>query len=137
MINRRYFLKGSFLAATGLVMLNPTKMFAHDDDHDDDYKGIIYTKENPGRWSKKVKSHAPLATVEGNKIRVKTMHGMSEVHYIVKHTLIGKDGTVLAEKTFYPTDKAVSVFELEKVPKSFYVTSFCNIHDMWVSEYGS
>ncbi|NOX67323.1 MAG: desulfoferrodoxin [Chlorobi bacterium] len=134
MINRRYFLKGSFLAATGLVVLNPSKTFA-DDNHE--YSGIIYTKDNPGKWSKKVKSHAPSATVEGKKVTVKTMHGMSEAHYIVKHTLVGKDGTVLAEKTFYPKDKAVSVFELDKVPKSFYVTSFCNIHDMWVSEYSS
>lgn len=134
MINRRYFLKGSFLAATGLVVLNPSKTFA-DDDHK--YSGIVYTKDNPGKWSKKVKSHAPIATVEGNKITVKTMHGMSEPHYIVRHTLVGKDGIVLADKTLYPTDKAVSVFELDKAPKSFFVTSFCNKHDLWVSEYSS
>ena len=98
---------------------------------------FFYTKDAAGKWSKKAKSHAPVATVEGNKVTVKTLHGMSEEHYIVRHTLVGKDATVLAEKTLYPTDKAVSVFELEKAPKSFYATSFCNKHDLWVSEYGS
>lgn len=134
MINRRYFLKGSFLAATGLVVLNPSKMFASDKNK---FSGIVYTKDDPGKWSKKVKSHAPVATVDGKKVTVKTMHGMSEQHYIVRHTLVSKDGVVLAEKTLYPTDKAVSVFEVEKLPKSFYVTSFCNKHDLWVSEYSS
>ncbi|MCK5455921.1 MAG: hypothetical protein KAI45_02265 [Melioribacteraceae bacterium] len=135
MINRRYFLKGSFLAAAGLAVINPSKMLASDNNK---FSGVVYTKDDAGKWSKKVKSHAPVATVEGNKVTVKTLHGMSEEHYIVRHTLVGKDGTVLGEKTFYPKDeKAVSVFELENIPKSFYATSFCNLHDLWVSEYSS
>ena len=134
MVNRRYFLKGSFLAAAGLAMINPSKVLASDNNK---FSGVVYTKDDAGKWSKKVKSHAPVATVEENKVTVKTTHGMSEKHYIVRHTIVGKDGTVLGEKTLYPTDKAVSVFELEKAPKSFYVTSFCNKHDLWVSEYSS
>ena len=135
MINRRYFLKGSFLAAAGLAVINPSKMLASDNNK---FSGVVYTKDDPGKWSKKVKSHAPIATVEGNKVTVKTTHGMSEKHYIVRHTIVGKDGAVLGEKTFYPKDeKAVSVFELENMPKSFYATSFCNLHDLWVSEYSS
>ncbi len=135
MINRRYFLKGSFLAAAGLAVINPSKMLASDNNK---FSGVVYTKDDAGKWSKKVKSHAPIATVEGNKVTVKTTHGMSEKHYIVRHTIVGKDGTVLGEKTFYPKDeKAVSVFELENIPKSFYATSFCNLHDLWVSEYSS
>ncbi len=135
MINRRYFLKGSFLAAAGLAVINPSKMLASDNNK---FSGVVYTKDDAGKWSKKVKSHAPVATVEGNKVTVKTTHGMSEKHYIVRHTIVGKDGTVLGEKTFYPKDeKAVSVFELENIPKSFYATSFCNLHDLWVSEYSS
>ena len=135
MINRRYFLKGSFLAAAGLAVINPSKMLASDNNK---FSGVVYTKDDAGKWSKKVKSHAPVATVEGNKVTVKTTHGMSEKHYIVRHTIVGKDGTVLGEKTFYPKDeKAVSVFELENMPKSFYATSFCNLHDLWVSEYSS
>lgn len=135
MINRRYFLKGSFLAAAGLAVINPSKMLASDNNK---FSGVVYTKDDAGKWSKKVKSHAPVATVEGNKVTVKTTHGMSEKHYIVRHTIVGKDGAVLGEKTFYPKDeKAVSVFELENIPKSFYATSFCNLHDLWVSEYSS
>ena len=135
MINRRYFLKGSFLAAAGLAVINPSKMLASDNNK---FSGVVYTKDDAGKWSKKIKSHAPVATVEGNKVTVKTTHGMSEKHYIVRHTIVGKDGTVLGEKTFYPKDeKAVSVFELENMPKSFYATSFCNLHDLWVSEYSS
>ena len=94
MINRRYFLKGSFLAAAGLAVINPSKMLASDNNK---FSGVVYTKDDAGKWSKKVKSHAPVATVEGNEVTVKTTHGMSEKHYIVRHTIVGKDGAVLGE----------------------------------------
>lgn len=136
MVNRRYFLKGSFLAAVGLAVTNSSKMLA--DDNKNKFSGIVYTKDNPGKWSKRTISHAPTITVEENKITVKTAHRMIEKHYIVRHTIVGKDGTVLGEKTFYPEDeKAISVFELESMPESFYATSFCSKHDLWVSEYSS
>lgn len=101
------------------------------------FAGIIYTAENPGKWEKKVGGHAPKVKVEGLEVTIKTLHGMSEEHYIVRHTLVCEHGKVLGEKTYNPTDKkAESTFTLpEKHAKKFYATSFCNKHDLWVTEF--
>ncbi len=61
---------------------------------------------------------------------------MSEVHYIVRHTLVAENGDVLGEKTFYPTDEqAVSSFEIPDGYSKLYATSFCNKHDLWITEF--
>lgn len=132
MSNRRDFLKTSLGVAAGVSVANigivsaGTTMLP---------PGLIYTRENPGKWDKKVKSHLPMVTVEGNKVRVETKHPMTEKHFIVRHTLVSKDGEVLGEKTFSPDDEeAVSVFELPSGKTALYATSFCNKHDMWVAE---
>ncbi|MCA9733382.1 hypothetical protein KC799_14690 [candidate division KSB1 bacterium] len=97
--------------------------------------GIIYTKDMPGKWEKKVKSHAPVVSVEGDKITLETVHGMSEEHYIVRHTLVTDKGEVVGEKTFYPVDEeAVSTFKLPADAKVLYATSFCNKHDFWITK---
>jgi superoxide reductase len=99
--------------------------------------GIIYTKENPGKWKGKAGSHAPQISVEGRKVTITTPHPMSLGHYIVRHTLVLKDGSVAGEQTFFPVKdtKAVSTFELPEGYKSpFYATSFCNLHDLWLTE---
>ena len=63
---------------------------------------------------------------------------MSNAHYIVRHTLITADGEVLFHHTFSGTDdKAESQFKASVVPKrgqSYYALSFCNKHDLWLSE---
>ncbi len=98
--------------------------------------GLIYTAENPGKWAKKVKSHLPVVEVTGGKVTVTTHHGMSEAHFIVRHTLVTLGGEVVGENTFSPDDeKAVSVFELPSGEKALYATSFCNKHDLWVAEF--
>ncbi|HDN27620.1 MAG TPA: hypothetical protein ENG03_11095 [Thioploca sp.] len=99
--------------------------------------GIVYTAENPGKWSKKVNGHAPKVKVEGNKVTITTDHVMAEEHYIVRHTLVSEDGMVLGEKTFSPADDdAVSTFDLpEGHASKLYATSFCNQHDLWVTEF--
>ncbi|OAD21094.1 Desulfoferrodoxin, ferrous iron-binding region domain protein, partial [Candidatus Thiomargarita nelsonii] len=98
---------------------------------------IVYTAENPGQWAKKVGGHLPKVSIEGNKITITTDHGMSEKHYIVRHTLVSEDGKVLGAKTFSPSDEeAVSTFDLPEGPISkLYATSFCNKHDLWVTEF--
>jgi len=101
-------------------------------------KGIFYSSDNQGRWKGKEGSHSPIITVNGNTITVETKHGMSEVHYIVKHTLLTEGGEVLGETVFSPKDeKAISTFNLKQIPKYFVATSFCNLHDLWISEYKS
>jgi superoxide reductase len=134
MNDRRDFLKKSIFLAAGLVAANSTTVFASSGGLP---SGIVYTKENPGKWAKKVGSHAPEVKVEGKKVTLTTKHPMSEKHYIVRHTLVSADGTVLGSKTFYPSDKeAVSTYELPPDHGSkLYATSFCNLHDFWVTEF--
>ncbi len=131
MSNRRDFLKASLAVAAGVSAGNITIASA---DSGALPVGVIYTKENPGKWAKKVKSHLPVVTVDGGRVTVETKHGMSEKHFIVRHTIVAADGEVLGEKTFYPSDEeAKSVFELPAGKKALYATSFCNKHDMWVA----
>lgn len=133
MITRRELLEGSVLAASSMVVGTSTAASPSLQP----FSGIIYTKSNPGKWSEKVGSHIPQISIDGRKATITTPHPMSEGHYIVRHTLVLEDGTVVGAKTFYaPKEtKAVSTFELPTEYKSkFYATSFCNLHDLWVTE---
>lgn len=131
-MDRRDFLKTA-LAVSGAVAIGSVEGLAEAQTYLD---GIIYTKDKPGMWKGKEGSHAPVLEINGNKVKVTTKHVMSEPHYIVRHTLVAADGTVLGSKTFKPTDKeAVSTYELPSGYKGkLYATSFCNAHDLWVSE---
>lgn len=133
MTSRRTFLKGSLIAAAGLAVSRAGRALAGGGLP----SGVVYTAKNPGKWSAKVGSHAPKVTVTGNKVAIETKHPMTEKHYIVRHTLVAADGKVLGAKTFYPTDKkAVSSFDLPSGAGSkFYATSFCNLHDFWLTEF--
>ncbi|MCU7837158.1 MAG: class II SORL domain-containing protein [gamma proteobacterium symbiont of Taylorina sp.] len=131
MENRREFLKAGVIAAAGVgsVVLSSNSFSSGSFNMP---AGIVYTKENPGKWAKKVGGHAPKVSVNGNKITVETNHGMSSKHYIVRHTIVSMRGEVLAEKTFSPDDeKAISEFEINTSHKQLIATSFCNKHDMW------
>lgn len=132
--SRRSFLKGALSTAavaatassTSVLASKPTPAMA----------GIIYTKENPGKWAKKVGSHLPTIQIEGSQVTIETNHGMSTKHFIVRHTLVSNDGTILGEKTFTPDDEmAKSSFTLPDGYKGkLYATSFCNKHDLWLAE---
>ena len=132
MSDRRTFLKGSFAAAVAAVM-GTGSAYAADGPL---FGSIVYTNENPGKWDQKQGSHAPVITVEGKKVKVQTNHPMSEKHFIVRHTLVLSDGSVLGSKTFTATDpEAVSQYDLpEGYRGTLYATSFCNLHDFWLSE---
>jgi len=134
MSDRRDFLKKSIFLAAGMVVAKSATALASTGDFP---SGIVYTKDNPGKWAKKVGSHAPEVKVEGKKVTLTTKHPMSEKHYIVRHTLVSAEGKVLGSKTFYPADKkAVSTYELpSNLGFKFYATSFCNLHDFWVTEF--
>ncbi len=141
MSNRRAFLKASLAVAVGLFVSRISPVSASPASLPN---GIVYTRENPGKWSKKVNGHIPNVKVEGNKAIVTTTHGMTDEHYIVRHTLVSKNGDVLGENTFNPSDtEAKSVFELPDTASKYawdsitlYATSFCNKHDLWVTEFG-
>jgi superoxide reductase len=132
MKNRREFLKGSLIVAGAAVisktsLTEAASMFP---------SGLIYTKENPGRWAGKEGAHVPRATVEGRSVKVVNPHPMTKEHYIVKHTLLTPEGRVLGEKTFFYTDPAAesSFIIPEGVSGVLWVTSFCNLHDLWWAE---
>ena len=132
-ITRRVFLSGSLAAVStaAITGIRPAQASLQQS------VGIFYTKENPGKWKGKAGSHAPQISVSGRKVTIITPHPMSQEHFIVRHTLVLKDGSVAGEKTFFPVkdSKAVSTFELPEGYKSpFYATSFCNLHDLWVTE---
>ena len=104
-------------------------------------ENIVYTRERPGAWKGKEKSHIPaVAAKEAGGVITLTLensHGMSEEHYIVRHTVVGDCGTVLGAHTFSWKDKPISTHEIKlaadgKVPHVF-VLSFCNLHDLWVA----
>ena len=134
MEDRRDFLKKSVLVAGGLVVATSGKALANSGDYPE---GIIYTKERPGKWAGKAGSHAPKVEVDGLSVTITTEHPMTEKHYIVRHTLVTAEGKVLGAKTFYPSDgKAISTYELDSYDSSkMYATSFCNLHDFWVTEF--
>ncbi len=132
MTNRRDFMKTSLVITAGVLSAKIPSAFAAKALFT---KGVIYTKDNPGKWMGKAGSHLPIVTIDGNKITIETKHGMSEKHYIVRHTLVDGNGEVLGEKTFYPSDeKALSIFNVSGEPSSLYATSFCNKHDFWVAQ---
>jgi superoxide reductase len=133
MNNRREFLiKGSATMVSLLAMgtVKPAQAT------EKSFTGIVYTKENPGKWRKKVGSHLPSIHIENGRVNLSTKHPMSARHYIIRHTLVLEDGTVVGAKTFYPdTEKATSDHTLPAGYKGkIYATSFCNLHDFWVNE---
>ena len=134
MSERRDFLKASLALAAAAAVGSASRSFASAVSFP---AGVVYTAENPGQWAAKVGSHAPIVTREGMNITVTTKHPMSEIHYIVRHTLVAEDGTLIGGITFAPDDKeAVSTYELTaKAGTKLYATSFCNQHDFWLTEF--
>jgi len=133
MTGRRTFLKGAAAVVALQAFQGARPLFAAEASN---VAGILYyTTANPGRWQGKAGGHAPVAKVEAGKISVETKHGMSEAHHIVRHTVMQGDGKAVGEKVFTPSDKPVSSFDLPAGFKGkLYVTSFCNLHDLWVTE---
>ncbi len=133
MTDRRNFIKTALTVVSGVALGQTSTAFAAPPWP----IGVVYTAENPGQWAKKVGGHAPNVSVQGKKITITTDHAMTEKHYIVRHTLVSETGKVLGAKTFYPTDEeAVSTFDLPAEHSSkIYATSFCNKHDLWITEF--
>jgi len=132
MNNRRNFMKTSLLASAGVIAAVSTSVASTNPP-----KNIFtYSTANQGRWQGKAGSHAPVITQADGKITVETKHGMSDTHYIVKHSIITEEGEVLGENVFFPSDKkAISSYEIKGKHTKLYALSFCNLHDLWVTEF--
>jgi superoxide reductase len=133
MKGRRDFLKGSMIVAGAAVVGNAVRVQAATQFP----KGLIYTKEAPGRWAGKEGAHVPQVKLEGRQVTVVTPHPMTKEHYIVKHTLVTSEGKFLGEKIFTNTDAAAeSSYTLpEGIKGTLWATSFCNLHDYWLAEF--
>ena len=136
MTDRRRFIQTTLTVASGIALGQASTAFAASSDSSCS-EGIIYTAKNPGKWANKVGGHEPQVSVQGNQVTITTDHGMSERHYIVRHTLVDSNGKVLGAKTFYPPDdEPVSTFKLpEGYTGKLQATSYCNKHDLWVAEF--
>ena len=126
---RRDFIKGSLIVASAAFVGRGNNA------HAATYPaGLLYTIDAPGRWPGKEGSHAPKGTVDAGKVTIVTPHPMSPTHFIVKHTLVKADGKFLGEKMFTASDKPESTYLL---PAGFsgavWATSFCNLHDLWLT----
>lgn len=133
MTTRRTFLKRSLLVTSALACGAVRTASAASQP----FTGIIYTASNPGKWSEKAGSHAPQISIAGRQVTITTPHPMSQEHFIVRHTLVLNDGTVVGAKTFFPPQdtSAVSTFTVPADYKgAWYATSFCNLHDLWITE---
>ena len=102
--------------------------------------GLYYTKDAPGRWSKKVDGHLPhIAATKGESgtdIEVVTGHSMTGYeHYIVKHIVLNEKFEFIDEHMFDPLkDKQpISHFSLGNYSGRIHVLSVCNKHDTWLN----
>jgi superoxide reductase len=98
--------------------------------------GLYYTKDAPGRWSKKVGGHLPTIEVAGKSIKVTTPHSMNDYeHYIIKHVVLDKDFQFVAENMFKPGKDVVAIsdFDLGKYSGPVHILSVCNKHDTWMN----
>ena len=135
MIDRREFLKTTAVAASALAVTSGSKAFAAEV-VGSCQAGIVYTEKEQGQWEGKAASHAPKVTVADGNVSVVTKHPMNDAHFIVRHTLVLEDGKVIGGKTFTLDDKPESGFDLPEGYKGkAYATSFCNQHDLWVTEF--
>jgi len=136
MKDRRTFIKTGMVALLGVTAAGPLLAKGNKSQNEINFPGLIYTEKQSGKWKLKVDSHLPKISISGSKVSITTDHGMSEIHYIVRHTLVDKDGNVIGSKTFYPTDEPKSSFDIPAGYKGkLFATSFCNKHDFWVKEF--
>ena len=144
MSNRRIFIKTLFAGAVGIALTQNVDLLAKGS-KDIAKKAktiiklplnVIFSKKDDGKWANKGGSHAPIVVIKNGKVTIETKHGMSKKHYIVRHTLVTTNGAYIGGKTFsFDDKKAISTFDLPKGEKSFIATSYCNKHDLWLTEF--
>ena len=138
-MERRNFIRLS-LAGVGAGVVAPDIVLAGKAGQMAMAGGVFYTKDAPGRWSKKVGGHLPSIEIEKSsdkvKVQVVTAHEMKGYeHYIVKHVLLDQDYNFLDERMFDPTKQKVasSLFVVNNYTGPIYALSLCNKHDLWLN----
>jgi len=138
-MDRRNFIRLGIAGAAGSIIAPKIVLAASPKISTPGAGGVFYTKDAPGRWSKKVGGHLPkIAVAKKGKdaaIEILTPHSMKNFeHYIVKHMLLDKDFKFLDETMFKPgKDKtAKSSYTLKGYSGPLYALSVCNKHDTWM-----
>ncbi len=128
------------MLGVGAGAIVPGRILAAGSDRSSMAGGVYYTKEAPGRWSKKVGGHLPNIELDkaGGKVNVQvtTAHEMNGFeHYIVKHVLLDRNFEFIDEHMFNPEKEKipVSTFELQQYSGPLYALSLCNKHDLWLN----
>jgi superoxide reductase len=98
---------------------------------------VFYTKNNPGRWNKKIKGHLPTFSQTGKNIEITTGHEMNGYdHYIIKHMLFDEKFNLLNEIMFNPNkDAPISNHDITGLNNKIYALSLCNKHDAWLNSF--
>ena len=137
-MERRDFINLGLAGAVGSLLMPEYTLAGNDQKHM--AGGVFYTKQNPGRWSKKIAGHLPNIKIERVNgkvmVQVSTAHGMDGYkHYIVKHVILDQNFNFIDEHMFDPMkDKIpISTFTLENYKGTIYVLSMCNKHDVWLN----
>jgi superoxide reductase len=131
-MDRRTFILNSTLAAAATTL---SKTALADSELALPPENLIFTDKNGGKWQSKIRLHVPMIEVTNNNVKIRTEHGQSERHYIVRHTLLLDDGTVVGATTFSFNDAPMSDYTLPAGYKGkIFATSFCNKHDLWLAQ---
>lgn len=132
-MDRRFFLAASGASTLSLGAATPA-LAANGNDLP--AVNVVYTADNLGVHQARKGSHLPKVEVADGKVTVSTPHGISDEHFIVRHTLLLADGSLVGARTFTSKDKPVSEYQLPAGYKGkIYATSFCNLHDLWLTDY--
>lgn len=94
---------------------------------------IIYTAENPGEFGEKKEKHLPVATIEGDSIRVKVgaeTHPMEPTHYI-EWIGIFRAGVEIAHQDLQPGEAPEAVFTGITDFSNLTAREKCNLHGLW------
>jgi len=129
MQSRRDIARLAFTGAAAVAVLPVAAAHAADAN-----TNIIFTKDDPAHWAGKEATHAPVATVSGTTLTVKTPHPMTDAHFIVSHSVVLEGNKYLGRKVFTPKDQPESTHTLPAGYKGrVMVTSTCNLHDLWLT----
>ena len=137
-MERRGFINLGLVGGIGSLLLPGVALAGNDQKNM--AGGVFYTKQNPGRWSKKIAGHLPNIKIERDNgkvtVQVSTAHGMDGYkHYIVKHVMLDQNFNFLDENMFDPMKDKIptSTFTLENYKGNIHVLSMCNKHDVWLN----
>ncbi|MGV6826345.1 MAG: desulfoferrodoxin family protein [bacterium] len=134
-MDRRTFLR---LFGTGIATatITPGLLLANSANGEPRY----YTRENPGKWAKKIDGHMPHIEIIRNgghsMVKVTTSHEMKGFeHYISSHVILDEHFRPMGEYRFNPErEKApISQFHLGAYRGKINVLSVCNKHDTWLN----